>query len=192
MGEQCALAGLPAAVCEGSDTGIRRGVIVPPRVSGGRRTRAAARLRPGEWEDAMITGIFHTCFTVSDLDRSIDFYASVIGMKVIRRVDSAGDAFRAMTGLPDAQIRMAYLEMDGRYVELIQYTAAGGGRAEYRHNDVRAAHLAFFADDVARTAEELQAIGVRLASPPQTAKSGRSAVYFYDPDGNVLELCDPM
>ena len=53
-------------------------------------------------------------------------------------------------------------------------------------------HLAFFADDVARTAAELQARGVLLASPPQIAKSGRGAVYFYDPDGNVLELCEPL
>jgi catechol 2,3-dioxygenase-like lactoylglutathione lyase family enzyme len=140
----------------------------------------------------MITGVFHTCFTVSDLDRSIDFYTNVIGMKVFRRVESAGEAFRNMTGLPEAQIRMAYLEMDGRYLELIQYTASAGGHAAYGHNDVRAAHLAFFADNVARTAEELRARGVRLASPPQIAKSGRGAVYFYDPDGNVLELCEPL
>jgi catechol 2,3-dioxygenase-like lactoylglutathione lyase family enzyme len=139
----------------------------------------------------MITGIYHTSFTVSDLDRSIAFYTGIIGMRLVRRHESSS-AYHRMIRRPEVKVRVAFLEMGGHFVELIQHTAGGAGTADFYHNHVRAAHLSFFADDVQRTYEELMARGVRFATPPQTGATGRKAVYFYDPDGNALELCEPL
>src|SRR5438477_10819685 len=106
----------------------------------------------------MITGFFHACFVVSDLDRSIDFYTGVLGLKVAMRVDAArgGEFYARMTNQPGARIRLAYLEIDGRYIELVELVAGGGGPAGYSFNNVGAAHLAFYVDDVQRTYEELR------------------------------------
>jgi catechol 2,3-dioxygenase-like lactoylglutathione lyase family enzyme len=139
----------------------------------------------------MITGIYHTSFAVADLDRSIDFYANVIGMRLVRRHESSR-AYPLMIRRPEVRVRLAFLEMGGRFVELIEHTAGGAGAADFYHTHVRAAHLAFFADDVQRTYEELAAKGVRFATPPQMGANGRKVVYFYDPDGNALELCEPL
>ncbi|OYY81959.1 MAG: lactoylglutathione lyase, partial [Hydrogenophilales bacterium 16-62-9] len=37
--------------------------------------------------------ILHTMLRVGDLDRSIDFYTSVLGMKLLRRKDYPGGKF---------------------------------------------------------------------------------------------------
>lgn len=139
----------------------------------------------------MITGVYHTSFNVADLDRSIDFYSNVIGMRLVRRHESSS-VYHRMIRRPEVQVRVAFLQMGDHYVELIQHTAGGAGTADFDHTHVRAAHLAFFADDLQGTYEELLAKGVRFATPPQTGATGRKTVYFYDPDGNALELCEPL
>jgi lactoylglutathione lyase len=140
----------------------------------------------------MITGFFHASFVVSDLERSIDFYTNVLGLKVAMRVDEGrgGDFYARMTDQPGARIRLAYLEIAGRYIELVELVAGGGGPAGYGFNNVGAAHIAFYVDDVQHTHEELRAKGVRFASEPQMARPRSGAVYAYDPDGNVFELMD--
>src|SRR5438105_3774838 len=112
----------------------------------------------------MITGVYHTSFTVADLDRSIDFYTNVIGMRLLRRHESSS-AYHLMIRRPEVQIRVAFLKLGGHFVELIQHTAGGAGTADFYHNQVRAAHLAFFADDVERTYEELVAKWIRFNTP---------------------------
>jgi lactoylglutathione lyase len=140
----------------------------------------------------MITGFFHASFVVSDLDRSIDFYTNVLGMKVAMRTEAerGGDFYARMTNQPGAQVRLAYLEIAGRHIELIELMAGGGGPAGYSFNNVGAAHIAFHVDDVRKTYEELRAKGVRFASEPQMASERSGAVYAFDPDGNVFELMD--
>lgn len=139
----------------------------------------------------MIVGIYHSCFVVSDLDHSVDFYTDVLGMKVLRRSESS-TSFHVMIGRPNAQIRVAFLESGGRVLELMQFTADSAGAADFQLNHVRATHLALFADDVPNTYRELMARGVKFIAPPTLTRAGRLVAMFHDPDGNALELCQTL
>ena len=139
----------------------------------------------------MIQGFYHPCLTVSDLERAVDFYTDVIGMKIAWRHEGDSTAWQAVTGRHDVDIRVVFLEMEGRYLELMEYTRGAGRRAEYDLNDIRTAHVSFFSEDVFGTYEELKGKGVRFVAPPYAVESGEASFLFYDPDGNLLELCTP-
>jgi catechol 2,3-dioxygenase-like lactoylglutathione lyase family enzyme len=55
--------------------------------------------------------------------------------------------------------------------------------------DVGIRHIAFDVKDISAEYERLRAAGVDFVSPPQHIAPGKcTSCYFYDPDGNILEL----
>ncbi len=137
----------------------------------------------------MITAHNHSSFTVSDVDRSVAFYRDVIGFKVDTVFEAQGEAIQQITGFPDAHLKVAHLLLGDFDLELIQYLAPKGTALDTATCNVGAAHIAFYADDVSKTYQDLQANGVRFRSAPVSAAPGRPAVaYFLDPDGITLEL----
>src|SRR3569833_4665074 len=55
--------------------------------------------------------ILHTMLRVGDLDRSIDFYTNVLGMKLLRRKDYPGGKFTLAFVGYDSEDRSAVLEL---------------------------------------------------------------------------------
>jgi len=47
----------------------------------------------------MITGVHHTCITVSDLDRSVAFYRDVLGLELVMTEESE----RSLSKIPLGQ-----------------------------------------------------------------------------------------
>ena len=132
----------------------------------------------------------HVSYTVSNLERSIDFYQRCFGFALTWRSQSVGARIEAITGYAAAQIEVAMLELDGSSLELIEYVRPKGEhRARMETKDVGQAHLAFRSDDIQRDYERLAGLGVRFKSPPQSNPvSGNSSVYGVDIDGIPLEL----
>jgi catechol 2,3-dioxygenase len=106
--------------------------------------------------------------TVSDLDRSVDFYESVIGLQLHRREDET-----AAMGVGDEDLLVLYEEPDarraGRHAGLYHYALLFPSR------------------------EELARAALRLAAtktPIQGASDHgtHEAIYLPDPDGNGIEL----
>jgi catechol 2,3-dioxygenase-like lactoylglutathione lyase family enzyme len=110
-----------------------------------------------------ITGLNHLTLTVTDLDRSIDFYRDVLGL-----------ALRAQW--PEG----AYLEAGSLWLCLsIDEQIGDMARGDYTH-------IAF---DVAEG--DFAQLGEHIRSAVKIWKNNRSegqSLYFLDPDGHKLEL----
>lgn len=121
----------------------------------------------------------HTMVRVSDLDESLDFYCSKMGMKEIRRrEDEKGRYTLVFLAAPGDEERAAsparspLLELTYNW-DPEEYT---GGR--------NFGHLAFQVDDIYATCRHLQDSGVTINRPP---RDGNMA-FVRSPDGISIEL----
>ena len=144
----------------------------------------------------MLKSFFHTGFIVKDLEAAVAFYTDVLGLNLAQRTERAGEFPSTLLGFPEAHIKGAFLDLGaGHQLELIQYLNPTGGFAAFDKNDVRAAHLAFFVDDIDGFYEKTRQRGVHYGTPPvplhdADGKLLRKALYCQDPDGNWLELVE--
>ena len=135
----------------------------------------------------------HTSFTVSDLDRSIEFYVKVLGFKLLNRSPRDPSFTEKVVGVPGAQIDVAYIQAPGHRLELIQYNApANRGEVMSRPCDTGFAHVAFDVDDIDSVVAAVSAAGAEPLSEPVVINagpnSGGKAVYTRDPDGVTIEF----
>ena len=92
----------------------------------------------------MLKSFFHTGFIVRDLDKSIDFYTIVMGLRLAGRTERRGQFASQLLAFPNAHIRGAFLDMgQGHQLELIQYISPPSGPGGINRNDLGASHLAF-------------------------------------------------
>lgn len=121
--------------------------------------------------------VLHTMLRVGNLDRSIDFYCSVLGMQLIRRKDYPGGEFTlAFVGYGS--------EDDGAVIELTY----NWGTSEYNLGD-GFGHIALGVDDIYAACEGIEAKGGTVVRAPGPMKHGSTVIAFVqDPDGYKIEL----
>jgi catechol 2,3-dioxygenase-like lactoylglutathione lyase family enzyme len=84
------------------------------------------------------------------------------------------------------------LELDGFHLQLVEYTAGGGGSPGGGHARVGAPHLCINVADLDdRHAELVRARRYRVGPIVDIAGSGNRSCYVYDPDGVPVELLQP-
>ncbi len=141
-----------------------------------------------------MTTILHTGLTVSDLDRSLAFWRDALGMEVVMSQEKQGGYLETIVRESGAHVLMAHLafDPDGPRIELFQYLAPTGGRAEHRPADVGFSHVCILCDDVPVLLDRLVQAGGRPFSDVIEVDTGANAggrcVYLRDPDGHVVEL----
>lgn len=135
--------------------------------------------------------------TVSDMDRSVDFYANVLGFEKISDVEVLGDDYEHLHGIFGLRMRVVRMRLGDETIELTEYLTPKGRPfpADTRGNDRWFQHIAIVVSDMDRAFERLRSNKVRYASTaPQTipawnkAAAGIRAFYFRDPDGHFLEI----
>ena len=136
----------------------------------------------------------HFAFTVSDIERSLAFYAD-LGFTPADPVvqDLQMPAIKEMTGFPDAHLRIAMISLDGVTLELLQYVSPEGAKRQTLSiRDVGNSHFCLAVDDIEAETARLKAKGVEVFSDVVTFVGGHydgyRGVYFADPDGNTVEL----
>lgn len=150
----------------------------------------------------MVKGIWHFSFTVADLDRSLEFYCVLLGMKLRHRQEQANPYTQKLVGYRDARLRIAQLVLDdgptgpsGHILELVQYVAPVYPPHPPGTAYPNSAHMAFVVDDLQAEYERLSKAGVRFRSEPVAITAGVNrggyTVYFLDPDGITLEMVQP-
>ena len=140
----------------------------------------------------------HTGFVVSDMERSLEFYQELLGLRQERNQILEGEFISELVGYPDARLHIVYLATgDLRHsVELIQYlNPAGTPAAMPERFQVGASHLGVIVDDLDAFYAELSSRGVRFVSPPAIRPGAvypmaSKGCYMQDPDGNWLELLE--
>ena len=149
----------------------------------------------------MITGVHHFSFSVTNLDRTIEFYTKSLGVELQSRgrnkYDSLGTAlFGTKWGVnqPQADLELAVVNIGGTRVEFIEYKDPAA-RAYHKNPSIAgSAHLALRVEDIESTRKKLEEAGVefhsQINSYLEAGKIEWKWCYFRDPDGIVLELVE--
>src|SRR5215510_538136 len=98
-----------------------------------------------------IIGAEHTCYTVSNLDRSVAFYRDLLGLEVLReRPRITNTYFRKIVGFPDGIIRDAFLRIPGteHCLELFEYMHPRGTPQNLTPNNPGSSHISYIVDDL--------------------------------------------
>lgn len=124
--------------------------------------------------------ILHTMIRVKDLDRSLDFYTRLLGMKLIRKSDYPGGRFTlAFVGFGDEESG-AVIELTHNWDQAEPY-ALGSGFG----------HVAIGVPDIYGACKKLEQEGVKIPRPPGPMKHGTTVIAFVeDPDGYKIELIE--
>jgi catechol 2,3-dioxygenase-like lactoylglutathione lyase family enzyme len=164
-----------------------------------------AAARPGLHSAAAapvaVVSVDAVAMTVSDMDRAVAFYSSVLTFEKVSDVEVEGDAFERLVGVFGVRARVVRMRLGGEAIELVEYLAPKGRPVpvDARSNDRSFQHVAIIVSDMGRAYARLREAKVEHASPsPQTLPAwnknagGIKAFYFKDPDGHPLEiLCFP-
>jgi catechol 2,3-dioxygenase-like lactoylglutathione lyase family enzyme len=150
---------------------------------------------PGE-----VTGVGNFAHIVEDLDRSLEFYRDVLGLTPGMAMEfSANPAIQAMGGTPDAESRIAVLNVPGSEmgIELIEYRGIERVHQRPHFVDPGAANMAFRVYDLDGLFAKIKAFpGVNVLTEGgapvtiETPNGTMHAVFLQDPDGFVIELSD--
>jgi lactoylglutathione lyase len=121
--------------------------------------------------------LIHTCYRITDIDRSVSFYKA-LGFDEIGRIPIRDEAVNVFMGLPD----------DGPEprLELTYNFGVDSYDLGTGYN-----HIAITAPDLDATLERLKEQGIELERPPYTIREGGSRLCFVrDPDGYRIELIE--
>ncbi len=147
----------------------------------------------------MLIAYWHFSFTVKDIDRSVDFYTNVIGMKLVHSQTQHNEYTAKLVGYEGAHLKVAQLaipamiqQRSGHLLELVQYVYPECEPSDTATCRPGSAHLAFQVADIHSEYERMRALGVRFKSEPNAITAGINAggytCYFLDPDDITLEI----
>ena len=121
--------------------------------------------------------ILHTMIRTGNLDRSIDFYSNVLGMKLLRKKD-----------YPEGKFTLAFIgygaELTNTVIELthnwsVDSYEMGNGFG----------HIAIEVDDVYAACNDIKQRGGTVTREAGPMKGGTTIIAFVrDPDGYMIEL----
>ncbi|MCW4009096.1 MAG: VOC family protein [Candidatus Bathyarchaeota archaeon] len=122
----------------------------------------------------------HASVRTSNMDRSIEFYTKLLGLKLVRRREIA-----------QTNSEIAFLQnpdSEGAAVELTCYRDQKRFiQADYE--DRVFDHLAFEVKDMNKTLEAMRAAGVTITDEPfRLTPTGNLIAFVEDPDGTLIEL----
>ena len=121
-----------------------------------------------------IAGIDHVAINVQDLQKSLDFYTGVLGLKVTAREPSK----------PGIEY---FLDCGPSLIGLIQAKDLSE-KHPFQEEGLGANHFSFRvkAQEFDAMIQRLESQGVKIGFAKKREKSW--SLYFYDPDGNKLEV----
>lgn len=143
----------------------------------------------------MISGMRHAGLVVRNLERSLQFYRDILGLKIRSQMIESGFYIERLVGIPGAQLEWIKLETpDGALLELIEYknrTSTVDFSHEKRSDDLGFSHVAFTVENLESLYETLRDRGYKSIYPPQLSPDGNVMVmYCCDPDGIIVELVE--
>ena len=131
--------------------------------------------------DASAFRLAHAMLRVSDLERSLDFYTRLLGMKVLEQRDHKKNQFtQAYLGYGDGVAQMT-LELVFNWMQ----------EGAYVKGDAFG-HIAIEVTNINRLCNRLAAEGVSMPRAPRGQRHGNNIIAFIeDPDGHRIELIQP-
>ncbi len=121
--------------------------------------------------------LLHTMLRVGNLDRSIDFYTGVLGMKLLRQKD-----------YPDGKFTLAFVGYGDETGNTVIELTYNWDTDSYDTGD-GFGHIAIEVDDVYTAVDELRSRGGKVIREAGPMNAGTTILAFIeDPDGYQIEL----
>lgn len=129
----------------------------------------------------MLKSFEHVGMTVSDMDRAIEFYCTLLGLRLhLRKTASDGS-------------HIAFLDAGGAMLEVFA-PADGAARAvDVPESVAGLRHLTFLFENIDATFAKLEEAGVELKERPRLAINREilhKVAFVRDPDGILIELAE--
>ena len=123
--------------------------------------------------------LMHTMVRVKDLDKSLDFYTRLLGMKLLRKMD-----------FPEGKFTLAFVGYGPEETHaVIELTYNYGHEAYDLGNGY--GHIALGVRDIYGICAELEKAGANIPRKPGPMMHGTTHIAFVeDPDGYKIELID--
>jgi lactoylglutathione lyase len=124
-----------------------------------------------------VSNLIHTCYRITDIDRSVEFYKA-LGFEEVGRFPIRDEAINVFMNLPgdgeSPRLELTY----NHGVDSYELGTAYG-------------HIAISAEDLDATLERLAAVGIEPEKPPYSVREGGSRLCFVrDPDGYRIEVIE--
>jgi lactoylglutathione lyase len=121
----------------------------------------------------------HTMLRVRNLDESVTFYTSLLGMKELRR-----------TEVPEGKYTLAFVGYGDEAAHTVLELTYNWGVDNYEIGTAFG-HLALGVPDIYVTCEALRKAGVKISREPGPVKFGTTVIAFIDdPNGYKIELIE--
>ncbi len=122
--------------------------------------------------------LIHTCYRITDIDRSVAFYEK-LGLEEVGRIPIRDEATNVFMGMPG----------DGPRLEL----TFNHGATEPYDVGTGYGHIAITVDDMDATLERLAGEGIEPEKPPYSVREGGSRLCFVrDPDDYRIEIIEAV
>jgi lactoylglutathione lyase len=150
-------------------------MITRPILAGSTRATRVRWSRRGI--DSLRVAFLHTCYRITDIDRSVAFY-SALGFEEIRRAPIRDEAINVFMNQPG--------DGDEPRLELTY----NFGVSSYELGTAYG-HIAIGASDLDATLARLAELGIDPERPPYAIREGSSRICFVrDPDGYRVEIVE--
>ena len=124
--------------------------------------------------------LMHTMLRVRDLEKSLDFYTRLLGMRLLRRMD-----------FPEGGFTLAFVGYGPEESHAVLELTHNHDRAEPYDPGSGYGHIALGVRDLRGICAELEKSGAKIPRPPGPMKHGTTHIAFVeDPDGYKVELID--
>ena len=121
--------------------------------------------------------VLHSMLRVGDLQRSIDFYTNVLGMKLLRQQD-----------YPDGEFTLAFVGYGNEYDNTVLELTYNYGQSEYEMGNAYG-HIAIEVADAYQACDLVKAKGGKVIREAGPMKHGTIVIAFVeDPDGYKIEF----
>ncbi|QDA11533.1 lactoylglutathione lyase [Pasteurella multocida] len=123
--------------------------------------------------------ILHTMLRVTNLERSIQFYQQVLGMRLLRTSDN-----------PEYKYTLAFLGYDDEENASVLELTYNWGVTEYELGTAYG-HIAIGVEDIYAICDAVRQAGGKITREPGPVKGGKTVIAFVeDPDGYKIEFIE--
>jgi len=152
---------------------------------------------PARGSGPAVVAIGPIAMTVSDAERSADFYRRVLGFDRVLDTELSDEASEQLHGIAGLRLRVVRMRLGHEVIDLMEYITPRGRPipADSRSNDRWFQHVAIIVSDMDRAYAHVREHRVKAVSAgPQQLPAwnqtagGIRAFYFKDPDGHPLEI----
>jgi glyoxylase I family protein len=129
----------------------------------------------------MLKSFEHVGMTVSDMDRTVDFYCGLLGLSLVLRKTMANG------------MQVAFLDAGGGMLEVFAPPGGASRAVDVPEDTAGVRHLTFHFDSVDEAFARLEQAGVEIKERPRFAVHSEmlnKIAFVRDPDGIIVELAE--